>query len=87
MMQPRVPSSSAASYSIFSEESQPGVLQRVGSAAGMLFSLMPSLMLFPNRVSYTASFFYLKIFMIIFICYACSKLCVVAIQLLGQFKW
>ncbi|OMO54684.1 Dymeclin [Corchorus capsularis] len=37
---PRIPSSSAASYSIFSEESQPGVLQRVGSAAAS-FVLLP----------------------------------------------
>ena len=51
IMRPRVPSSSAASYSIFSEESQPGVLQRVGSAAGMVFSLMFSLIPFPNLCS------------------------------------
>ncbi|XP_022721781.1 dymeclin-like isoform X1 [Durio zibethinus] len=36
---PRVPSSTAASYSIFSEESQPGVLQRVGSAAANIVLL------------------------------------------------
>ncbi|XVF66613.1 hypothetical protein PTKIN_Ptkin10aG0051100 [Pterospermum kingtungense] len=40
IMRPRVPSSSAASYSIFSKESQPGVLQRVGSAAAN-FVLLP----------------------------------------------
>ncbi|XP_021291111.1 dymeclin isoform X1 [Herrania umbratica] len=39
IMRPRVPSSSAASYSIFSEESQPGVLQRVGSAAASIVLL------------------------------------------------
>ncbi|XWS13717.1 hypothetical protein CRYUN_Cryun36dG0061800 [Craigia yunnanensis] len=40
IMRPRVPTSSATSYSIFSEESQPGVLQRVGSAAAT-FVLLP----------------------------------------------
>ncbi|XWS53918.1 hypothetical protein CRYUN_Cryun10bG0041700 [Craigia yunnanensis] len=40
IMRPRVPSSSAASYSIFSEESQTGVLHRVGSAAAN-FVLLP----------------------------------------------
>ncbi|XVF28768.1 hypothetical protein REPUB_Repub15cG0059100 [Reevesia pubescens] len=39
IMRPRVPSSSAASYSIYSEESQPGVLQRVGSAAANIVLL------------------------------------------------
>ncbi|XVF63046.1 hypothetical protein PTKIN_Ptkin09bG0057200 [Pterospermum kingtungense] len=39
IMRPRVPSSGAISYSIFSEESQPGVLQRVGSAAANLVLL------------------------------------------------
>ncbi|XP_007034867.2 PREDICTED: dymeclin [Theobroma cacao] len=39
IMRPHVPSSSAASYSIFSEESQPGVLQRVGSAAATIVLL------------------------------------------------
>ncbi|MBA0857451.1 hypothetical protein Goshw_012698 [Gossypium schwendimanii] len=40
IMRPRLPSSTAASYSIFSEENQPGVLQRVGSAAAN-FVLLP----------------------------------------------
>ncbi|KAK8984258.1 hypothetical protein V6N11_029575 [Hibiscus sabdariffa] len=39
IMRPRLPSNSAAAYSIFSEESQPGVLQRVGSAAANLVLL------------------------------------------------
>lgn len=38
IMRPRIPLNSA-SYSIFSETNQPGVLQRVGSAAGMFLSL------------------------------------------------
>lgn len=37
---PSIPLNSA-SYSIFSEGSQPGVLQRVSSAAGMVVSLIP----------------------------------------------
>ncbi|KAB2014626.1 hypothetical protein ES319_D09G239400v1 [Gossypium barbadense] len=40
IMRSRLPSSTAASYSIFSEENQPGVLQRVGSAAAN-FVLLP----------------------------------------------
>ena len=36
---PRIPLN-GVSYSIFSEEHQPGVLQRVGSAAGMAVSLI-----------------------------------------------
>ncbi|XP_022748791.1 dymeclin-like, partial [Durio zibethinus] len=40
IMRPRVPSSSAASYSIFSEENKTGVLQRFGSAAAN-FVLLP----------------------------------------------
>ncbi|KAK5805008.1 uncharacterized protein LOC108489848 [Gossypium arboreum] len=40
IMRPRLPSSTAASYSIFFEENQPGVLQRVGSAAAN-FVLLP----------------------------------------------
>lgn len=36
---PRIPLNDV-SYSIFSEGSQPGVLQRVGSAAGMAVSLI-----------------------------------------------
>ncbi|XP_012487198.2 uncharacterized protein LOC105800547 [Gossypium raimondii] len=40
IMRPLLPSSTAASYSIFSEENQPGVLQRVGSAAAN-FVLLP----------------------------------------------
>ncbi|KAA3454565.1 dymeclin [Gossypium australe] len=40
IMRPRLPSSTAASYSIFSKENQPGVLQRVGSAAAN-FVLLP----------------------------------------------
>ncbi|GMI95964.1 hypothetical protein like AT1G04200 [Hibiscus trionum] len=39
IMRPRLPSNGAAAYSIFSEESQPGVLQRVGSAAANLVLL------------------------------------------------
>lgn len=35
---PRIPFNDS-SYSIFSEESGPGVLQKVGSAAGMCFHL------------------------------------------------
>lgn len=40
IMRPRLPSSTAAAYSIFFEENQPGVLQRVGSAAAN-FVLLP----------------------------------------------
>ncbi|KAK8684725.1 hypothetical protein V6N13_040741 [Hibiscus sabdariffa] len=39
IMRPRLPSNGTAAYSIFSEESQPGVLQRVGSAAANLVLL------------------------------------------------
>lgn len=44
---PRI-SVNSSSYSIFSEENQPGVLQRVGSAAGMglFYSLFSTLKLF-----------------------------------------
>lgn len=73
---PRIPLNNA-SYSIFSEVNQPGVLQRVGSVAGMVLSLELTgwkFCLYAIEYEYTFSTIWLTLCI-----WCCSNFCVIAI--------